>query len=301
MNTLTLGESQNQRWIAWAMLSLLALIWGSSFILIKKGLVVYSAGEVGALRIVSAALFLVPVSLPQLRKLSRRHIGWLFFSGLIGSLIPAFLFAEAQTQLSSAVTGVLNALTPLFVLIVGVILFRQKINRESILGLIIGFAGTAILILAGSDNGLGGINLYALLVILATFCYGNNLNVIKFYLQDLRPLVITSVSLLFVGFMAGTYLFAATDFTHKLMHEEGALLATASIVTLGVVGTAMALILFNMLVKLTSPLFTSSVTYLIPIVAVVWGVLDGENLSIWHFVGMITVIMGVYMANRKKK
>jgi drug/metabolite transporter (DMT)-like permease len=300
MEAVTVGENQNQRWLAWGLLGVLALIWGSSFILIKKGLVVYSAGEVGALRILSAALFLLPISLPKLKSVSRKQAAYLFLSGLMGSLIPAFLFAEAQTQLSSAVTGVLNALTPLFVLIVGVILFSQKINRESTLGLVIGFVGTAILILAGSGGDLGDMNFYALLVVLATFCYGNNLNLVKFYLQDLRPLAITSVSLFFVGIIAGVYLFTSTGFVDKLMHQEGALLATTAIVTLGVVGTAVALILFNNLVKMTNPLFTSSVTYLIPVVAVIWGILDGENLSIGHFLGMATVITGVYLANRKK-
>jgi drug/metabolite transporter (DMT)-like permease len=293
--------SQNELIVSWGLLIILSLIWGSSFILIKKGLVVLSAGEVGALRIVSASLFLLPLAIKKLRTVSKRHLGLLLASGLMGSFFPAFLFAKAQTQLTSSMTGILNALTPLFVLVVGGFMFKQKITANQIFGLIVGFIGTGLLIFAKSGGGFGEINFYAFFVVLATFLYGNNLNLIKFYIPDLKPVVISSVSMMLIGPFAAGYLFFGTDFITNISNKEGAFYAVSAIVLLGVMGTALALILFNKLVQMTSPVFTSSVTYFIPIVAVLWGLLDGEQFFIGHFIGMAAIILGVFLANKKKK
>tara|TARA_R110000796_G_scaffold96719_1_gene202629 strand:+ start:10732 stop:11625 length:894 start_codon:yes stop_codon:yes gene_type:complete len=292
---------KNTNVLAWTLLILLALIWGSSFILIKRGLAVFNAGEVGALRILAACMFLIPISIPKVRKLSFKHLKLLFIIGLVGSFIPAFLFAIGQTQLPSGVTGVLNALTPIFVLIMGVLFFKQEITKRKTFGLIIAFVGTAILLAAGSDGGLRGINFYALFIVLATICYGINLNVIKYYLADLKPLVITSVSLLFMGPLAGIYLLTFTDFSVTLATKEGALEAFGYVSLLGVMGTAIALILFNKLVQITNPLFTSTVTYLIPIVALIWGFWDNEALGLGQVIGMLAIFAGVYVTNKKKK
>ena len=292
---------KNTNVLAWTLLILLALIWGSSFILIKRGLAVFNAGEVGALRILAACMFLIPISIPKVRKLSFKHLKLLFIIGLVGSFIPAFLFAIGQTQLPSGVTGVLNALTPIFVLIMGVLFFKQEITKRKTFGLIIAFVGTAILLAAGSDGGLRGINFYALFIVLATICYGINLNVIKYYLADLKPLVITSVSLLFMGPLAGIYLLTLTDFSVTLATKEGALEAFGYVSLLGVMGTAIALILFNKLVQITNPLFTSTVTYLIPIVALIWGFWDNEALGLGQVIGMLAIFAGVYVTNKKKK
>lgn len=291
---------KNTNVLAWSLLILLALIWGSSFILIKRGLAVFNAGEVGALRILAACLFLIPISIPKVGKLSFKHLKLLFIIGLVGSFIPAFLFAIGQTQLPSGVTGVLNALTPIFVLIMGVLFFKQEITRRKTFGLITAFVGTIVLLAAGSTGGLRGINFFALFIVLATICYGINLNVIKYYLADLKPLVITSVSLLFMGPLAGIYLLTFTDFSVTLATEEGALEAFGYISLLGVMGTAIALILFNKLVQITNPLFTSTVTYLIPIVALIWGFWDGEDLGLGQVIGMLAIFVGVYITNRKK-
>ncbi|WP_323755219.1 DMT family transporter [Roseivirga sp.] len=291
---------KNTNVLAWTLLILLALIWGSSFILIKRGLAVFNAGEVGALRILAACLFLIPVSIPKVGKLSFKHLKLLFIIGLVGSFIPAFLFAIGQTRLPSGVTGVLNALTPIFVLIMGVIFFKQEITKRKTFGLITAFVGTVVLLAAGSVGGLRGINFYALFIVLATICYGVNLNVIKYYLADLKPLVITSVSLLFMGPLAGIYLLTFTDFSVTLATKEGALEAFGYISLLGVMGTAIALILFNKLVQITNPLFTSTVTYLIPIVALIWGFWDGEDLGLGQVIGMLAIFVGVYITNKKK-
>lgn len=291
---------QNAGAMAWSLLILLTLIWGSSFILIKKALLVYGPGEVGALRIVTAGLALTPVALKKLGRLQRRHLGLLVLIGFVGSFIPAFLFAKAQTQLASSITGILNALTPMFVVIMGALFFRQKFTRRNTIGLVVSFAGSVMLVLAGSGGEIGEINYYALFVVAATICYGVNLNVIKTYLADLKPLTITSVSLLLVLPLALGYLFSFSSFSTQLSRPgSGAALLYVSI--LGVLGTSFALILFNKLVQLTNPMFTSFVTYLIPMVAVIWGVLDGESLYLEHYAGMIAIIAGVYIANHRKK
>jgi drug/metabolite transporter (DMT)-like permease len=291
---------KNKKALPWILLVLIGLIWGSSFILIKKGLVIYSPGEVGALRILAASLFLVPLSIPKIRKLKFKQLKLLFIIGLVGSFIPAFLFAIAQTQLDSGITGAINGLTPVFVLVMGALFFGQKISKGAAIGVFIAFAGTITLIIAGSGTGISSLNYYALFVVLATICYGVNVNVIKYYLKDISALVITSVSLLFMGPLAGLYLLYGTDFINKLATGKEGFEAAGYIVLLGVMGTAIALFLFNQLVKITSPLFASSVTYLIPIVALSWGVWDGEILVLGQIGGIALVLLGVYITNKKK-
>lgn len=284
---------------AFTLLIFLALIWGTSFILMKRGLLVFSAGEVGSLRVASASLFMLPIALTHLKSLGQQHYLRLFASGLMGIFFPAFLFALAQTRLESSVTGIMNSLTPICTLLVGVWFFHQKSRKESIIGILIGLSGTVILIVAKSEGRLGGVNLYALFVILACIFYAVNLNFIKYKMTDLNALTITSISLMLIGPLAVFYLFVFTEFTYKINTVEGAWPALGFILLLGFMSTCLATILFNILVKISSPLFTSSVTYLIPIVAVLWGLFDGEDLYPGHFIGMIAIIGGVYLANRK--
>ncbi|MBN3580921.1 DMT family transporter [Algoriphagus aestuarii] len=284
------------------MLILLALVWGSSFILIKRGLEVFSPGEVGAYRIVAAASFLLPLSLPRLKNLNKHQIFYLIIVGLVGSFIPAFLFAKAQTQLSSSLTGVLNALTPLAVVMIGALFFGSKITKRNGIGLAIAFIGVFILVVVKEGSGLEaftGINAYALFVILACICYGFNLNIIKYKFVLLKPIQITAISLLMVLPAALIFLLVGTDFSYKVTNVPGALTALGYVTLLGVMGTALALILFNVMVKRVTPVFASSVTYLIPIVAIMWGVLDGEILLWGHYIGIVAVILGVWYGNRK--
>jgi drug/metabolite transporter (DMT)-like permease len=281
------------------LLIVLSLIWGTSFILMKRGLVVFSAGEVGSIRVVAASLFLLPFALTKLKELQPHHYVKLLVSGLLGIFFPAFLFAMAQTKMESSVTGIMNSLTPICTLIIGVLFFSQHFKTRSIFGILIGLVGTVLLILAKAGGHIGGVNFFALFVIIACICYGTNLNFIKFKITDLKALTITSISLMLIGPLAMIYLFGFTEFTTKLSTHEGAWQALGYLVLLGIMSTSLATILFNQLVKISTPLFASSVTYIIPIVAVMWGVLDGENLFIGHFVGMVLIIGGVYLANKK--
>lgn len=286
----------------WILLVVLTLIWGSSFILIKRGLEVFSPGEVGAYRMVAAASLLLPLSLPRIRHLSKTQVKNLLVTGLLGSFIPAFLFPIAQTQLSSSLTGVLNALTPLFVVLFGALLFKTKITRKNGIGLVIAFMGVIVLVAfkeGGGWDSLSGINAYALYVIAACVCYSINLHFIKIRFTQLKSIEISSISLLLILPMALLYLFAGTDFTHKLTTNPQAWEALGYITLLGMVGTAIGLILFNIMIKSASPFFASLVTYTIPIVAILWGLLDGEVLLLGHYFGMAAVILGVWVSNRK--
>lgn len=285
--------------ISWSLLIVLSLIWGTSFILIKKGLIVLTSGEVGALRIVAAAIFLSPIAINNLFKIDRKDWRLLFLLGFTGTFIPAFLFAEAQTNLDSSLTGVFNALTPLWVLLMGGVFFSHKIRIKQTFGVILGFVGSVILIMSGSGGNFQNINYYALYVIAATILYGINLNIIKHFLGHLKAKVITSVSVLFVGPIALVYLIFFTGYFAKAGDTEGFWLATFYIGLLGVMSTAIALVIFNKIVQITTPIFASSVTYLIPIVAIAWGVLDGEALFVSHYIGISIIMGGIYLVNAK--
>lgn len=289
----------NNRGTALILLVTCTLIWGTSFILIKQGLKVFAPDEVGAIRVTAAALFLLPAAFFKFKELKSRHTARLLLVGLMGTFIPAFLFAIAQTRLDSSVAGILNTLTPIFTMLVGVLFYQQRFRAFAIVGIILGFAGTFLLMLSRSGGKVEGINLYALLIVVACLLYGSNLNFIKFKIADLSSLTITSVSISMLGPLGLIYLFGFTAFTEKFYNNPEAWKAFGYIVLLGMMSTAIATFLFNRLVKISTPLFASSVTYFMPIVAVMWGVLDGERLYAGHYIGMAAIIGGVYLANRK--
>jgi len=284
--------------IPWILLIVLSIVWGSSFILIKKGLTIYSAQQVAAIRILSASLFMIPFALSWLRKVNKKYYLLIFVSGFIGSFIPAFLFAIAQTRLDSGVTGIVNALTPVFVIIIGALFYTQRISFVIIVGLVLAFTGTTLLIFASAD-GSYQINFYVLFVVAATVLYGINVNILKFKLSELNAIAISSISLFLLGPIAAVQLFFFSDFTQRLAVGDGALLALMYLSLLGVIGTGLALMIFNRLLQMTTPLFASSVTYLIPIVAVAWGIFDGESLNLMHYTSMAVIICGVYLTNRR--
>ncbi|SFG64069.1 DMT family transporter [Pontibacter chinhatensis] len=278
---------------------ILALIWGTSFILIKKGLVVYAPNEVGALRMVIACAALLPFAIRNVRKVEPHRWKFLLGSGMLGNFLPAFLFAIAETRVASGLAGVLNSLTALFTLLVGAALFGQSITWMRMLGIVIGIAGTAILIFTGNGNAELDNMYYGLYIVLATVFYGISANLIKFRLQGMKAIAVSSLALLTVGPLALVYLLT-TDFLYKLQHVPGAWEALMYIAILAVFSTAIALILFNKLIQISTTLFASSTTYLIPIVALMWGVLDGETIHLWHYLGMVVILLGVFIVNRAK-
>ena len=293
------GLFKSEAAFAWTLLSVLAVIWGSSFILIKKGLISLQPDHVGSLRILAAAAVLTPIAIKRIPRVGKRHVWKLLSVGLAGSFIPAFLFAIAQTRIDSAIAGVLNAVTPLWVLIIGIVFFFQKLNVRVLLGLLLGFVGTAVLVLA-NQKGEFGLNLFGLYVVGATICYGVNLNLIKYKMADLDAVTITSIALAMVGPLALIHLLVMTDFVQVAQQGGHAYISIGAIVLLGVMSTAVALVMFNKLVQITNPIFTSSVTYLIPIVAILWGLLDGEVLNSTQIFGMLLILVGVFVTNQRK-
>jgi drug/metabolite transporter (DMT)-like permease len=291
--------SQNKNYSAVFLLIILSLIWGTSFILIKQGLKYFPPDVVGALRVTAASLFLLPLALPRLKELKSGDSSKLLLSGLMGIFFPAFMFAWAQTQLNSSVAGILNTLSPVWTMIFGVLLFNQRFRGYALLGVFISFGGTVLLALSRSGGSITGFNLYALLIVGACAFYGANLNYIKFKIVGLSSLTLTSVSLLFVGPLAAAYLFIATDFVTILSQTPDAWKGLGFVLLLALMSTAIANLLFVKLISISTPLFASSVTYIMPIVAVMWGVIDGELLTLWHLVGMALIISGVYLANKK--
>ncbi|MDO7884672.1 DMT family transporter [Hymenobacter cheonanensis] len=292
---------------AWGLLGVLSLIWGTSFILMKKGLVVFSALELGATRVSVAALLLLPFALREIGRVERSRLKWLALSGTVGTLIPAFLFAYAETRLASGLAGVLNALTAVFVLLVGALLFGQRLTGLRVLGIALGLLGTVVMLLLGGSGaeastpaGSAGNAWYGGYIVLATIGYGLSVNVIKHRLQGLTPVAVTSLLLLLVGGPALAFLLLGTGFVHKLATVPGAWPAFGYIALLATMSTAVATVLFNMLIQRSTALFASSSTYLIPIVALGLGALDGEAFNLWHALGMAVILGGVFIIHRAR-
>lgn len=281
----------------WGLLLTLAFIWGSSFILMKKGLLVFNDVEVAQLRMSIAWLSLLPFVWKKNFFIQKKYILPLLIVGLFGNGIPAFLFTKAQTQLDSSLVGILNALVPIFTFIIAVVLFKTKVKIAQLLGIIIGLLGAVSLI---AFNGVNFENShYSYYVIAATMCYAISLNTIKNSLKEMSAIDISGIAFFVVGPLCLLALIFS-DFSHKMQTVDGATTAFLYIVLLAIVGTSMALVLFNKLVKRTTAIFASSVTYLIPIVAIFWGFVDGELISWNHIMSIATIIAGIYLVNKQQ-
>ena len=283
--------------LKWVLLSILSLIWGSSFILIKKGLIGLTPIQLGSLRIIFAGIFLILVGFKSLSKISFQQWKFIALTALFGTFIPAYLFAIAQTEIDSSVSSILNSLTPLNTLVIGSLAFGLHFRRNQIIGVIIGLIGSALLILNGAINHPEQNYYYALLVIIASVCYATNVNLVKKYLSGMAPLSITTGNFLVMLFPATLILFF-TDFLDVVSMPQ-VQHSMLFIVILGVIGTGIANIIFFKLIQLSSPVFATSVTYLIPIVAFFWGLLDNEMLTPIQFLGAFIVLIGVYLSAKK--
>lgn len=287
---------QNSNVANWSIMILLAFIWGSSFILMKKGLDVFSYEQVADLRMSLAWLSLLPLVCSQIKKTPIHFWIPLAVVGLFGNGIPAFLFTKAQTQLDSSLTGILNSLVPLFTLLIAVFIFKIKVKGYNILGILIGLTG-AIWLVAGDGVVMENAH-YAWFVVVATICYAISLNTIKNYLVELNPIHITGLAFFFVGPPTLIHLFS-TDFIEVMNTQEKAWSALGYIFILAVVGTSMAVAIFNKLVARTTAIFASSVTYLIPVFAIMWGVIDGEHIAPQHISGTAIIFAGIYLVNKQ--
>lgn len=290
--------SQNKNLISWTILVSLMVVWGSSFILIKKSLDYFSATEVGILRITITFISLLPIALIKLRKIDRKHRNYLIISGLIGSLIPPFMFAIAQTSISSSLAGILNSLTTLFTLGLGLAFFKMKASWFNIFGVFIGLIGAVGLIYVSSGEHGFMFNIkYASLIVIATICYAFNVNFIKRYLKEVDALAITALTFFYIGIPSLAYVLIFSDIPHKLLHEKDSLTGLGYISILAIAGTSIALFGFNKLIKISTPVFAASVTYIIPVVAIAWGIIDGEVFEPIYILWFIIILIGVIMVN----
>lgn len=288
--------------ISWIILIVLSLVWGSSFMLMKQGLRAFTSDEVAGLRITIASAFMLPFLISHYKIDLKKNLLGLLLMGVFGNLIPAFLFTKAETQISSSLTGMLNALTPMFTIIIGMIAFNHKITKNQIIGVLIGFVGAIALVALGdNENDQTKNMMYSLLVAAATLCYAISVNGIKAYLGHVNSLTATVWSFTLIGPVAAIYLFGFTDVVaHATQHPEG-MRSLGFVSILAIVGSALSVVVYNTLIKMSGTVFAASCTYLIPIVAIGWGLFDGEVINLIQLLAVIVIIGGIWMINSSGK
>lgn len=291
------NSSMLSRQSKWVLLILLSLIWGSSFILIKRGLVGLSPFQLGSLRMIFAATFLIIIGFNSLKNIRQHQWKYIALTAFMGTFFPAYLFSIAQTQIDSSVSAILNSLTPLGTLVLGALVFGMSFQRRQLFGVIIGLIGCILLVLNGAVNHPGQNYWYATLAILGAICYAVNVNLIKKYLSDVNPLSITTGNFVVLLIPATVVLFC-TDF-FEIVYQSETQTSMLYVGILAVLGTCVANVVYFRLIQISSPIFASSVTYMLPLVAIFWGVLDHESLTPIQFLGAFIVLVGVYLSARK--
>lgn len=284
---------------SWLILVLLSIVWGSSFILIKKAMIVFDPYEVASLRILCSSIAFLPMII-YLRKEIKWH-KWKQFLlvGMMGSGIPAFMYPLAQQGISSGIAGVLNSLTPAFTFLVGIIVFKNVFSKGQFIGLSIGLAG-AVALAAYGDGSFDLSNLwYAMFAVIASVCYAFNVNMVKAFFTDTRSIIISAMSFGMIGLPALIYL-VNTDVVSSITSHPNGWTSFGAILLLSLVGTVAATILFFKLVKMTNPVFAASVCYLMPVISLAWGLWDGEYIGVFHIVTAAVILVGVYLIEKAK-
>ena len=282
----------------WFLLGILAITWGSSFIMIKRSLLVLSPYQIGSIRVAVSGLLLMFIGFPAIRRMPKKYLGWLILAGALGNFFPLFLFPLAQTKVSSALTGILDSVVPVFVLIFGFIFFKINSKLIQSVGALIGFIGAAILMYFSDPSSDASSIGYSLLVILGAACYAAAAVIIKQKLQDVPSMDLSAAVFTIWMFPALIILFFSgffQEFENNAATWEG----LGYLAVLTVIGTALAMILYYRLIQLSSAVFASTVAYLLPLVAVTWGLLDGEHFSLWYAVGGALIFAGIYMIQEK--
>lgn len=299
---MTLTQQQQ----SWLMLCSISLIWGSSFILMKKALLTFDYIQVATLRICISALVFLPFLYKSIPYLKSGKAYYILAFAVLNAGIPPFLFTKAQTQLDSSVAGVLNGLTPIFTLFIGVLFFGIKFRGLQLIGVMIGLIGAAGLVLL-KGSGVEAFQqfdssdaIYASYIIIATICYALSSHILKHFLSEVPATVTIASGFVMVGIPMYLYLFLFNDFRADFKVAPNAWEAVGYVSILAVLGTAVALFLFHLLVKKSDALFASFVTYLIPFVALFWGVLDGERFSFAQVLSMLLILLGIFLANFSK-
>ena len=296
MNSKSYNDSVSVQ--SWISLLLLSLVWGSSFILMKKSLVALSSPQLAGIRIALASLCFLPIALYTRKKVDWSRWDKIALVGVLGSGIPAILYAFAQTKINSSISGILNSLTPIFTFIIGLLFFAMPFDKIKFAGVLIGFLGAVSLVYNDNISNDSSQLLYAGLIVIGTMCYGFSVNIINKYLKDISALVVSSYSFVFIGFFAWTYILFFSDFS-TAMENPYFIKSLEAVSVLTIFGTFLSSIVFFQLVKKTDAVFASSVAYLIPIVALMWGYFDGEILGLNHVISMLVIILGVYLIRKK--
>ena len=285
----------------WVYLLILSLIWGSSYILIKKGLVGLSPVQLGSFRILMTTFILLLFGYKSLKGWSLEQWKWLAFTGFFGTFFPSFLFAFSETEINSSVVAVLNGLTPLFTLIIASHFFQQSVKKKQIGGVLLGFAGTLLLVAQEFSLAGNGDARYALLVVIAALCYGINVNTIKYKLKGVTPMAIALTNFISIALPALILLLNSSFPWETFYHDTVIMTSLGYILILALFGTAFAKVLFNKLLTISSAVFSISITYLLPIVAIGWGVLDGENFGGMQWLASGFILGGIYLVTETKK
>ena len=285
----------------WVYLIVLSLIWGSSYILIKKGLIGLTPIQLGSIRILFTTSILALIGYKSLKGLTIKQWKWLVFTGFVGTFFPSFLFAFSETEIDSSVVAVLNGLTPLFSLLFAALFFHQSVKSKQLGGVLVGFVGTILLVVQEFSLTSTGDGRYALLVVLAAICYGINVNALKYKLQGVAPMAIALANFVAISIPA-LILLLTSDFQWETFYTDEKILSSLwYIFILSLVGTAFAKVLFNELLSFSTAVFSISITYLLPIVAIAWGVLDGEQFGGLQWVASGFILCGIYLVKETKK
>jgi drug/metabolite transporter (DMT)-like permease len=285
----------------WVYLLVLSLIWGSSYILIKKGLVGLSPVQLGSFRILMTTFILLLFGYKSLKGWSLEQWKWMAFTGFFGTFFPSFLFAFSETEINSSVVAVLNGLTPLFTLLIAYLFFQQTVKKKQIGGVLLGFAGTLLLVAQEFSLAGNGDARYALLVVIAALCYGINVNTIKYKLEGVTPMAIALANFIAIALPA-LFLLLTSPFPWATFYHDTAIMTSLGyILILALFGTAFAKVLFNKLLTISSAVFSISITYLLPIVAIGWGVLDGEHFGGMQWLASGLILGGIYLVTETKK
>ncbi|MBW8358741.1 MAG: EamA family transporter [Weeksellaceae bacterium] len=284
----------------WLLLVILTVIWGSSFILIKKSLEHYGPFQVGALRVLIAGILLAPVALLNMTKFPKKRWKWLVLAAVSGNFIPMFLFPLAETEVSSSIAGIINSMMPIFVIIIGALFWKFQTTKRQVIGVAISFSGACLLMVSGQEGGSMKI-VPILWLLLATLLYAVSTTTVKSKLSDIPAKIMSSFVFFFILAVPSLITLAFTGFFQNFEGTEGEFIGLGYVSLLSIFGTGLAMMLNYRLLNISTPLFASTVTLLMPIVAVIWGVLDGETLTLIQFAGGIIIIMGlIFLRSRTK-
>ena len=284
----------------WFYLIILSIIWGSSYILIKKGLVGLDPLQLGSLRIIITTIILSIFGWSKLSKIPKYSWKWIALTGYFGTFFPTFLFAYAETAIDSSVAAVLNGMTPLFTLLTGLVFFRSELKIKKLFGIILGFVGTLVLVSNELTINSGSKSWYAYLVVLAAFCYAINVNLIKYKLEGISALAIALGNFIAILFPATLILIFSNFPIQEVLKGTKVSISITYVFILAFFGTALAKVMFNDLVAISSPVFSISITYLLPIVVILWGVLDNEIFTLIQWIGCAFILLGVYLVTESK-